>query len=514
MDTLPTEILLEVLELLDPADPGIFALSTSCRRLHFLALPIYLAAHGITDAPALASKDLVLVPDQLDVLRALQTALFIPAVKHVSCSFSLNSARPGYTSRNMDVFFRQIRSLASFLSILEQVDRVTLDFTDLNFWVIRESLEVLEVCVPCPMCLHSLLRSYEAWDSVLSALLDVVLQKHCRTLKVEGGMFIAHPSQLQGKPKSQAAVDRWLVVHDFGRRIGSAFVPKAGARQIPESGKPHPDLRTFSIRSRVLLLPPCYKWTIAALNTSPRLTSLSIVRVEIPENNWEDILSNIHIPSLQYFALELRTTIKTEALDQFFLRHSLLTTLNLGRDLFMSSTLLGEASRNCLPSLINFSASPKHVSCFLTDKDAPSVRNVRLQVKVTSHAIFNAEKINKTLARCHARLEPVHLTLVVMIEYVSSHWTGFFPEDSIVRTEKGVPDALRCSRALEMTSTCPSNAFEAVVLRWLISFPALESIAFSRCFTRLDALPFVRRVKMVCNKVQTVTLDGTTYDAT
>ncbi|KAJ7307094.1 hypothetical protein DFH08DRAFT_1088734 [Mycena albidolilacea] len=497
MDTLPTEILLEVLELLDPADPGIFALSTSCRRLHFLALPIYLAAHGITDAQALASKDLVLVPDQLDVLRALQTALFIPAVKHVSCSFSLNSARPGYTSRNMDVFFRQIRSLASFLSILERVDRITLDFRDLNFWVIRESLEVLE-----------------AWDSVLSTLLDVVLQKHCRTLKVEGGMFIAHPSQLKGKPKSQATVDRWSVVHDVGRRIGSAFVPKAGARQISDSGKPDPDLRTFIIHSRVLLLPPCYKWTIAALNTSPRLTSLSIVRVEIPENNWEDILSNIHVPSLKYFAFELRTTIKTEALDQFFLRHSLLTTLNLGRDLFMSSTLPGEASRDCLPSLINFSASPEHVSCFLTDKDAPSVRNVRLQVKVTSHAVFNAEKINKTLARCHARLEPVHLTLVVMIEYVSSHWTGFFPEDSIVRTKKGVPDALRCSRALEMTSTCPSNAFEAVVLRWLFSFPALESIAFSRCFTRLDALPFVRRVKMVCNKVQTVTLDGTTYDAT
>ncbi|KAF8216771.1 hypothetical protein K438DRAFT_1797810 [Mycena galopus ATCC 62051] len=493
---LPNELLFEVLQLLDPADPGIFALSTSCRRLHFLALPIYLSAYEINDAPALGSKDLTLLPSQLDVLGALQTALFIPAVKHLSCSFSLNSARPAYTSRNLHTFFGQIRRLAGFLSILQWVDEVTLNFQDLNFWVMGESLDVLET-----------------WDSAFSLLLNVILEKQCKSLKVKGGMFMTHQSQLQRTPKPLATVHRWSAVHDVGRRIGSAFAGKADSPQISDSSEPREPRRgltAFNIHSRLLLMQPCYTWTISALNTSTNLTSLSITRVEIPENNWDHILSSICVPTLEYFSMDLRSKIQSSVLDQFVVRHSALTTLNLGRDLVL---LTGSdvASKDCLPRLINLCASPEYVRFLMAEKRAPIVRDVRLEVTVTSHRYFNAASINKILAPRQRRLERVHLTLVVVIDYVSSHWTGFFP---VASPKEGAPDVLRCVRALEMLSTSLNEEFESLALRWLPSFPALESVTFSRCMTwRLDPLSFVRQLKEVCPEIQLVTLDSKTYDA-
>ncbi|KAJ7931715.1 hypothetical protein B0H13DRAFT_1957320, partial [Mycena leptocephala] len=364
---LPNEILLEIFRHLDSADFGIFSLSTSCRRLHYLALPVYLAAYGIVDAPALAAQDLALTPSQLEVLGALQTALFIPSLKHISCSFSLNSARPTYSSQKMDIFFRHIRRLAGFLSILERVEEVTLDFKDLNFWDIEESLGVLET-----------------WASAISALLDVILEKQCQTLKVVGGMFIAHSSQFLRKPGTRVAVKRRSVMYDMGRRIGSAFVGRADTQQVFTPGKAQPSLRTFNINSRVLLLHPCFSWTMAALRSSPNLISLSIIRVDIPERSWDDICP---ISTCR---------IKATAFDQFIARHPLLSTLNLGRDL--SLTEGDVASKDCLRNLINLCASPSYIRFLMADKRAPAVRNVRLHVKVTSHAIFNAATINHTLA--------------------------------------------------------------------------------------------------------------------
>ncbi|KAJ6581825.1 hypothetical protein B0H19DRAFT_1251989 [Mycena capillaripes] len=490
---LPNEVLLQIFEQLDSDDQGIFAISTSCRRLHFLALPIYLAGYGIYDAPAL--EDLALSPDQLDVLGALRTALFIPSLKHISCSFSLNTARPTYSTRNMDNFFRHLKCLAGFLLNLQSVDEVTLDFKDLNFWAIGESLSVLE-----------------AWASAISTLLDAIVEKQCKKLKVVGGMFMVHPSQFQPKrkPSPRAAGNRWSVVHDVGRRIGSAFVGRADLPQILEPGKPRSSLRTFNIHSRVLLLHPCFNWTMAALRASHSLISLSIMRVDIPERSWDDILSNIHAPSLEILCLDLDCKIKAEAFDQFLARHPLISTLTLGRDL----TLEGETSKDCLRSLINLTSSPTYARSIMADKRAPAVRNVRLLVKVASHLVFKAESINRTLAPCHTRLEHVHLTLVVSVDYVSSHWTGFFPDEAIAAPpKKRALDSLRYARALEMVSKCPSDAFEALALRWLPSFPALESISFTGCLSGgLDELSFVRRVKEACPEIQLVTLDGITYD--
>ncbi|KAJ7510405.1 hypothetical protein B0H11DRAFT_1187397 [Mycena galericulata] len=494
---LPNEILLEIFQQLDSADPGIFAISTSCKRLHFLALPIYLEA-WIPEPPGLASRDLILQPGQLDVLAALQTSLFIPSLNHVSCSFSLNSARRDYSPRDMDNFLLHIRRLGNFLSILKSVEEVTLNFKDLNFWVISDNIGVLET-----------------WSSVFSSLLDVVLEKECKTLNVEGGMFIVHSSQFQRKPGPRAVINRRSVMTGVGRRISSAFIGgRTDIQQVSDSGKSRVGLRALNIHSRVLLLHPCYTWTMNALNTSPNLISLSIIRVDIPERSWDDILASIHVPTLEDLSIDLSCRIRAVAFDQFLARHPRISNLSLGRDLRPLAE--GEvASKDCLPNLRNLSASPSYVRFLMTDKRAPAVRTLRLFVKVTSHAIFKVVDINHMLAPCHARLERIHITLVIAVDYASSHWTGFFPdEDSSVVRKLRVPDSLQYARALEFVSTCPGDAFEAVALRWLPLFPLLRSVSFSGCLNKsLDRVSFVSRVRQACPEIQWVAIDGKTYDA-
>ncbi|KAJ7470262.1 hypothetical protein FB451DRAFT_1253125 [Mycena latifolia] len=490
---LPNEILLEIFQQLDQTDQGIFSISTACKRLHYLALPIYLAAHGIADAQELASQDLVLTPPQLDLLAALQTSLFIRSVKHISCSFSLNSARPRYSPREMETFFLHIRRLAAFLTILERVDEVTLNFKDVNFWAVGESLSILE-----------------RWSPLVSTLLDAVLEKGCKTLNVEGGMFIVHSSQFQPKPEPRAVVKRRSVMFDVGRRIGSAFIGRPEIQQVPDS-KARAALRTFNISSRVLLLHPCYAWTIAALTNSPNLVTLSINRVDIPERSWDEILSNIHAPALTDLTIDLRCRIRAAAFDQFIARHPLISTLNLGRDLvaFREGDV---ASRDCLPNLHHLSASPSYVRFLMTDKRAPAVMTLRLLVKVASSAVFKTADINRMLASCYPRMERVHLTLVILVDYSSTHWKEFFPEEESVVPRKR--DSLQHARALELVSTCPTDTFEALVLRLLSSFPAVQSLSFSGCSNRsLDVPLFVSRVKHACPEMQRVTLDGEAYDA-
>ncbi|KAJ7164030.1 hypothetical protein C8R43DRAFT_989543 [Mycena crocata] len=491
---LPNELLLEVLQQLDGNDWGILAISTSCKRLHYLALPIYLAAYGITDTASLATEALTLLPPQLDVLIALQTCLFVRSLKHISCSFSLNSARRDYSSRDMDRFFRHLRRLAAFISILNSVDEVTLNFEDVNLWAISESLGVLEI-----------------WASVISTLLDTILEKQCKIFNVVGGMFIVHPSQFQRKGP-RATVKRRTIISDVGRRIGSAFAGKT-VPPASDSGKSPAGLQAFNIHSRVLLLHPCYDWTIAALSTSPNLTSLSIVHVEIPDSNWDNIMFNIHAPALQDLTIDLHCRISAAAFDQLFIRHPRLRFLSLGRNLH-SLAESDVASKDCLPNLTTLSGPPSYIRFLMTERRAPAVQTLRLLVKVASNAVFKVADINSELAPCHSRLGRINFALVITVDYESSHWTGFFPdEESLAPARKGAtPDSLQRVRALDLISRCPGHAFEELAFRWLPSFPVLQSVSFSGCSTsHMDVISFVHRVKDVCPEIQLVTLDGKTY---
>ncbi|KAF7370388.1 hypothetical protein MSAN_00670300 [Mycena sanguinolenta] len=210
--------------------------------------------------------------------------------------------------RALQVFFYHVRRLAGFLENLEQVDEVTLDFRQIYYAVFSEGRQALE-------CL-------KAWESTIFPLLGAALGKGCTAFNVYGGTFIVHKSQRTSLqpvvPMKQPSVLSALglrihrVASMFGRRI----------RRKAEVEKKTPlGLRTLNIHSNIFLLPPCYDWTMATLRASPSLISLSIVHDDIGEWDGDDILSNIHAPRLQHFAMDLNCSVTAAALQWFFARH-------------------------------------------------------------------------------------------------------------------------------------------------------------------------------------------------
>ncbi|KAF7316436.1 hypothetical protein MIND_00162600 [Mycena indigotica] len=497
LNEFPTEILLEIFQYLDPKDPGLFAVSTCNRRLHYLALPVHLAAY---DVPLdLTSKELILRHEQLEVLPGLQSALFIRRLSRLSCSFALNSARREYKVEDRDVFFRRIKTLAKFISRLEGLNEVTLSFQDLNFWVVEESLGVLE-----------------AWGSAITALLDAVLSSRCKKLSVVGGIFIVHASQFpRWNTATQNIGRRTTVMSDITRKLASHLtLTKHDTHRTIDAGQSQ--LEILNLHSRLLLLHPVYSWTLAAFKaTTPNLTSLSISHVDIPESSWDDVMPSIHVPALQTLELHLKCKIQLLPFIQFLLRHPLIHTLSLGRELLPSEEAV--APRDCLSQLVSLSAPPPFVHFLLAERRISSIFSLRVLANVTSSTPYNVAGINKELACCVAGLEQdlIRMTLAIYVDYNASHWTGFFPDEEnsdLYRArfrglQRPLVDAIQYAQTLEFESTCPSDGFEDLALRWLP--PRLRDVSFTKCLkSNADIQSFVSRIEEARPTIRSISVDG------
>ncbi|KAJ7155859.1 hypothetical protein C8R46DRAFT_1295949 [Mycena filopes] len=120
---LPTEVLLSIFEFLDAE---LFSLSLLCRRLHFLALPLFLERHSIPDPCERTFLQIdTYCPSDDDVLRALTIALFIPSIKHLICVFP----DPVSIHRHL----ASMRRVTRLLMRLEKVDKLWLEFNHNHF---------------------------------------------------------------------------------------------------------------------------------------------------------------------------------------------------------------------------------------------------------------------------------------------------------------------------------------------------------------------------------------------
>ncbi|KAJ6621940.1 hypothetical protein B0H10DRAFT_2187755 [Mycena sp. CBHHK59/15] len=82
---LPSEILAIILENPNFPDNTLYSLALLCRRLHFIALPIYFSRNGMD----YQSKSVVIAmrADGRDMLAALHTALFVSSMEKITCIF-------------------------------------------------------------------------------------------------------------------------------------------------------------------------------------------------------------------------------------------------------------------------------------------------------------------------------------------------------------------------------------------------------------------------------------------
>ncbi|KAF8210899.1 hypothetical protein K438DRAFT_1929123 [Mycena galopus ATCC 62051] len=120
---LPSEVLLLIFNSLNEE---LFSLSILCRRLHFLALPVFFEKNIIPNPCEMVLVDFTRIPDPgmaspgpHDVVRALTVALFVPSIKHLTCVLPT-----AHTFQRLDGIARVTR----LVQRLTTVENISLEF--------------------------------------------------------------------------------------------------------------------------------------------------------------------------------------------------------------------------------------------------------------------------------------------------------------------------------------------------------------------------------------------------
>ncbi|KAJ7249771.1 hypothetical protein B0H12DRAFT_1121671 [Mycena haematopus] len=245
---LPTEILVDIFERPTFPTDTLYALALLCRRLHFIALPIFLSRHGFTPG----SNSVVIKMDAgcHDILAALNMALFAPQPQSITC------ALPHPSCTSIFPLIPHLERLENYISHLPSVQCVTLVLDDRG-----------SVCLSVGDD-----RALRTWTVHLERLLNCIVKKQCSSLTIlHGGQFTrtyevatanARPSHIQtlfsALPKLLRGKDS--ETQEFRR------APHQGPRRIEmDSCYPSSKLTSLDIRSAALILPPGLRWTLTAL---------------------------------------------------------------------------------------------------------------------------------------------------------------------------------------------------------------------------------------------------------
>ena len=154
---LPAELVLEIGQRLD--NPSLLNLCLTCRYLHSLALDTFFANNNI---PNPKSGCLVAYNTPVETLPAVRIALFIQTLDQVNYSFN-----PG-----IERMLREVHDLHALISRMPTIGYVGLNFMNLdNHFLYRQ-----------PPILNP-----EVWKKKLQGLLDLILEKGCSQLCIQGG---------------------------------------------------------------------------------------------------------------------------------------------------------------------------------------------------------------------------------------------------------------------------------------------------------------------------------------
>jgi hypothetical protein len=336
---LPDELLENIVDRLE--DEPLMQLSMTCRRFHFLALPIVFARANIKDRN---TRYLYLRDPPAHILPALRLALFVQNVDSLSINFGnrTNTILP-YT-----------RELYRLVSRLPSMKRFSMHF-----------------CYSMsPGALHPL----AGWQMGVIRLLDLIVQKSCVFLCVTGGdgltgaNLLATGSQVRPTINPAKRVRRLL---GHFRQAMKSVIPQKLARLSSSRNHCH-GLHEFQALSPVLFHPPFIDWTMSTLQTnSQTLTAVSFEINKIAASTWPHILSRITLPFLSQFKLTPsgvfieRRIVKFNDVLGFLTRHPSIVDLDLHA---ITRPRNRRQPQRLLPALQNLRADPWLISWFLNRK--------------------------------------------------------------------------------------------------------------------------------------------------
>ncbi|KAJ6612662.1 hypothetical protein B0H10DRAFT_2051397 [Mycena sp. CBHHK59/15] len=363
--SLPNEILLAIFSHFGDPYP-LYALSTLCRRLHFLALPLYLSRRGVYDCSPEACN-ISIRPGNTDVLAALQTALFIGAVQNLSCFFP-------HPEKDFDRFRR-------LSAIVDSIDSA--------------KLYLFPTEGPSEKYFNSFIE-----------VLNAVLERSCGTLMIHDvASSVLNVRKSRGRARPPLSVS--------GAKPGLS--PAALGNR---------SLSTFNLHSELLLETPCRSWTLDVLNSFP-LTHISIEAPSVPADTWDTLLSTTEIPTLLHLSVG-HCRIKPAQLHLFLSRHPSITTLYLSQKVFVPSPQ-ERLPPNCLPRLTTLSASAPQVAHLLQSADQlPAIHSIDVLGNLSRGDLTS---MNASLRSVTSRLAHTDLSLALIVDFGFEPWTSASPLD-------------------------------------------------------------------------------------
>ncbi|CAK5264441.1 unnamed protein product [Mycena citricolor] len=273
--SLPNELLIIILENPRLPSDALCSLAVLCRRLHFLALPIFFARQGMPDPSQ--SAFVSLSNDGADTLAALNMALFITGIQDLTCLMphpSCDSVLP---------LLPHVRRLQNFIQRFRTVGRVTLQLDARNSMCNSTGDDT----------------ALREWTRVMGGLFNALLERRSTHLTIRYGGYLTRSYALSvDKSVSRRAI----------RAIRKLFTSEplmAGKewefRRAPEQGRERGEvsfpsrtvdgyhLTSLTIQSAVLLTPPFLSWTLSVLRRcSP--ASLAISEISLEKELWGPVL--------------------------------------------------------------------------------------------------------------------------------------------------------------------------------------------------------------------------------
>ncbi|KAJ7074544.1 hypothetical protein C8F01DRAFT_1075977 [Mycena amicta] len=316
--SLPNELLIAVFE--NPKFPVEYLciLAVLCRRLHFLALPIYFRRSGLSDPSK--SAVVTLSKDGADMLAALNMALFLSELQDITCVF------PHPSCSSIFPLIAHVKRFRKFVSRFPSVRRVTLQLDAQNSMCNSAGDDA----------------ALRAWSSSLGGLLNTLVERRCTELTVRYGGYLTRSFALSTTkaPKRMKrtirAVKRIFLQSRptlYGKGWEFRRVPEQGRDRALASATPRSSkLTTLHIHSAILVTPPCIAWTLSVLRTSP-IASLSVAQISLDKGYWGPVLTLLakaagpHLASVSLCNLD---DISDEDILKFLGRLPRLKSLEIG----------------------------------------------------------------------------------------------------------------------------------------------------------------------------------------
>jgi hypothetical protein len=487
--SLPNELLHLICDKLDVTD--LHSLILLSRRLHYIALPIYLSRHGIsnpTDHLEISGHTFRLIP-------TLRICLYIATIKQLSCKFN----DPEYKFmdyRPLTTPHQDISNLERLVSKL-YIDEVTLDFGKLGYWYIlgdNASRFRTLLAATARVCSHLTVKR----DMRFARNFSVDFMQTWRDWK----------QQTSNQP-ARVVASRPLVslkgaLKTLKRRtFSSSSITVASVDH-------HPRLKTFTLNTTMLFEHPLlYEWMINTLNAS-HLVSLSIrfpPRLDLPILDL--VLPSLTIPSLREFSIQCETSFKV--LTDFLSRHTNIATLTIGREAHdpIRSRRLPNA---CLSLLTTLNATPEYIIYLLqSPNDLPQLRSISILSYIPFGPCWDVTGLDHSLASIARRVRDTNISLNISV--VSDVFCR--PYESLGDRESHVLDRVT-SLTLELDAPLPfAVGGDALYFfpDWLENFPpSLEHISLAgswfACTEHRAKEDLVRLISNTYPRIRTITLDG------